>query len=199
MLRHFSGWVGWGLLTFTLTCVICTCYVTSWVIWVGWGGGVLTFRLTCVTCTCYVTSWISPCGHHNCRIRADVVTDVTRPCNLLTLSFMLRFVFQTTRVPCFIKSAMPCSLATRVNSHVNPKLMRNIRVWQWHWINSKSKSLFEVTGRSVTKRMVMWEEENIARVFKSKFPVNYRTSWKMHFKSLGNLKPSLWNESLVLL
>ena len=35
MLRHVLGWgrVGWGVLTFMLTCVTCTCYVTSW------GGG----------------------------------------------------------------------------------------------------------------------------------------------------------------
>ena len=36
-----------------------------------------------------------------------------------------------------------------------------------------------------------------ARVFKSKFPVNYRTSSKMHFKFPGNFKPILWNESIV--
>ena len=61
-----------GVITFMLTCVTCTCYVTSLV----WGGvnvhvdlrhmqmlrhviglgGILTFMLTCVTCTCYVTS-----------------------------------------------------------------------------------------------------------------------------------------------
>ena len=46
------------------------------------------------------------------------------------------------RVLCFIKSAIPCSLATRVNSHVNPKLMRNIRVWQWRWMNSKSRTFW---------------------------------------------------------
>ena len=111
------------------------------------------------------------------------------------------FAFHTIRVLCFIKSAIPCSLATRVNSHVNPKLMRNIRVWQWRWMNSKSKNLLEVTGRSLKKRMAMWEEENIARVFKSKFPVNYsyRASSKMHFKLPENFKPILWNESIVSL
>ena len=112
---------------------------------------------------------------------------------------MLRFAFHTIGVLCFKKSAIPCSLATRVNSHVNPKLMRNIRVWQWRWMNSKSKNLLEVTGRSLKKRMAMWEEENIARVFKSKFPVNYRTSSKMHFKFPGNFKLILWNESIVSL
>ena len=97
------------------------------------------------------------------------------------------------------KSAIPCSLATRVNSHVNPKLMRSIRVWQWRWTNPTSKNLLEVTGRSLKKRMAMWEEENIARVFKSKLPVNYRTSSKMHFKFPGIFKPFFWNESIVSL
>ena len=164
--------------------------------------------------------WVSPCWHHNCRMcwyrcihrrnlsHKDVDTNVHKqkqwPCNLKCrpLSFMLWFgkkIFHTggVRVLCFIKSAIPCSLATRVNSHVNPKLMRSIRVWQWRWMNSKSKNLLEVTGRSLKKRMAMWEEENIARVFKSKFPVNYRTSSKMHFKFPGNFKPILWNESIV--
>ena len=51
MLHYVTG-LRWGVLTFMLTYVTCTCYVTSWV--GGWG--VLTFMLTCVTCTCYVTS-----------------------------------------------------------------------------------------------------------------------------------------------
>ena len=55
------------------------------------------------------------------------------------------------------KSAIPCSLSTRTNHHVNPNLMRSIRVWQWRWMNSKTKSLLEVTGRSLKKRMAMWE------------------------------------------
>ena len=97
------------------------------------------------------------------------------------------------------KSAIPCSLATRVNSHVNPKLMRSIRVWQWRWTNPTSKNLLEVTGRSLKKRMAMWEEENIARIFTSKFPVNYRTSSNMHFKFPGIFKPFFWNESIVSL
>ena len=36
MLRHFLGWVGWGMLTFVRTCDTRACYVTSWL---GWGGG----------------------------------------------------------------------------------------------------------------------------------------------------------------
>ena len=49
-LRHWVG--GVGMLTFMLTWVTCTSYVTS----LGWGVGMLTFMLTWVTCTSYVTS-----------------------------------------------------------------------------------------------------------------------------------------------
>ena len=35
MLRHVLGCGGWGVLTFMLACVTCTCYVTSWVGGVG--------------------------------------------------------------------------------------------------------------------------------------------------------------------
>ena len=76
ILRYVPGLGGWGMLTFMLTCVTCTSYVTS----LGWGvgdvnvhvnlrhmhilryvtglggWGLLTFMLTCVTCTSYVTS-----------------------------------------------------------------------------------------------------------------------------------------------
>ena len=36
-------------------------------------------------------------------------------------------------------------------------------------MNSKSKNLLEVTGRSLKKRMAMWEAENIAR-FQEQIP-----------------------------
>ena len=52
------------------------------------------------------------------------------------------------------KSAIPCSLVTRVNSQVNPKLTRCIRVWQWRWLNSK-ENLLEKTGRTLQKRMAI--------------------------------------------
>ena len=44
-------------------------------------------------------------------------------------------------------------------------------MWQWSWVNSKAKNLLEVTGRSLKKRMAMWEEENIAR-FQEQIPCN---------------------------
>ena len=85
------------------------------------------------------------------------------------------------------KSAIPCSLPTRADSQVNPKLMRSIRVWQWRWMNSKAKNFLEITGRSLQKRMAMWKEENIARVWRSKFPVNCRSWSKNQWKFAGIL------------
>ena len=72
------------------------------------------------------------------------------------------------------KSAIPCSLATRVNGHVNPKLMRSIRIWQWRWQSSK-ENVLEKTGRMLQKRMESWErkKKNPAS-FQHKKPVNYR-------------------------
>ena len=53
------------------------------------------------------------------------------------------------------KSAIPCSLPTRADSQVKPKLMRSIRVWQWRWMNSKAHNFLEITGRSLQQRMAM--------------------------------------------
>ena len=85
------------------------------------------------------------------------------------------------------KLAIPCSLPTRADSQVNPKLMRSIRVWQWRWMNSKANNFLEITGRSLQKRMAMWKEENIARVWQSKFPVNCRSWSKNQWKFAGIL------------
>ena len=133
MLRHILGWgEGWGLLTFMLTCVTCTCYVTSWV-WgrmvcvnvdvnlrhthmlrhvlsLGEGWGVLTFMLTCVTCTCYVTSWVWG--------------------GWCVLTFMLTCVTRTGYVTSWVWG-VGC-----VNVHVNLRHMHMLRhVWvspYWH-------------------------------------------------------------------
>ena len=50
------------------------------------------------------------------------------------------------------KAAIPCSLASRVENKVNPKLMRSIRVWQWRWMNA-SDHVLEKTGFTLQKRM----------------------------------------------
>ena len=44
------------------------------------------------------------------------------------------------------KSAIACSLPTRTNRHVNLKLMQSIRVWQWRWMNSKTRCEREKHG-----------------------------------------------------
>ena len=97
------------------------------------------------------------------------------------------------------KSAIPCSLSTRSNGHVNPKLMRSIRVWQWRWMNSKTKSLMEVTGQALKDRVAMWVRKKTRRVFSNKFPVIYRLSSKKHFKIPGNFESILGHESVVSL
>ena len=101
---------------------------------------------------------------------------------------------------CFKKSAIPCSLATRVNRHVNPKLMRNIRVWQWRWMNSKIQkpfgghwSLFEEAHGDVRggKHRARFQEQIPCKLS--------RISSKMHLKFPGNFMPIVWNESIVSL
>ena len=161
------------MLTFMLTCITCTSDVTS-LGWEGgdvnvhvnlrhmhivrfvtgvWGVGMLTFMLTCITCTSYVTSLGWGGGdvnvHANLR-HMHIWRYVAGLGGMLT--FMLTCVTAMWRLA---KSAMPCSLSTRSNGHVNPKLMRSIRVWQWRWMNSKTKSLLELTGRALKNRMAM--------------------------------------------
>ena len=41
-------------------------------------------------------------------------------------------------------------------------------------MNSKSKNLLEVTGRSLKKRMAMWEEENMAARFQDEIPCKFQ-------------------------
>ena len=105
--------------------------------------GVLTFMLTCCTCACYVTP-----GVWCVCVFTFMLTCRTCACYVTPGFAMWRLS----------KLAIPCSLATRVNSQVNPKLMRSIRVWQWHWMNSK-ENLLEKTGRTLQKRMPMWKKE----------------------------------------
>ena len=122
-------------------------YVTSGV-W-GWGGGrMLTFMLTCGTCACHVMSggW----GHEACNYSKGIFCIKKRIGNKTVL-------IHTGGVDAMwklSKSAIPCSLATRVNGQVNPKLMRSISVWQWRWLNSK-ENILEKTGRTLQKRMAM--------------------------------------------
>ena len=219
-------WWG-GMLTFMLTCGTCACYVTSWV-W-GWGGvGMLTFMLTVGTCACYVT-WKAASESAARILASQALNFVKQsptkktmlitdgaPCypslsakfgwrheacnhskgiSCIKKRMEIRRVDAMWRLP---KSAIPCSLATRVNSRVNPKLMRSIRVWQWRWLNSK-ENLLEKTGRTSQKRMAMWEREKNARVFKTKFTANYRTSSEIHLIFPGKIQPFLCGGSVVSL
>jgi len=77
--------------------------------------------------------------------------------------------------------------------------MRSIRVWQWRWMNSKTKKPFGGHWSLLEEAQGDVRGKNIAHLFKNKFPVNYRTSSKKHFKFPGNLKPILGNESVVSL
>ena len=67
------------------------------------------------------------------------------------------------------KSAIPCSLATRVNGHVNPKLMRSIRIWQWRCQSSK-ENVLEKTGRMLQKRIESWKRKKNPASFQHKSP-----------------------------
>ena len=63
-----------------LTCVTCTCYVTSWV----GGVGCVNVHVNLRHMHMLRRVWVSPCWHHNCRMRADVDTDVKQEQDLLT-------------------------------------------------------------------------------------------------------------------
>ena len=142
----------------------------------------LTFMLTCVTCTSHVTSLGCGGGDVNVHVslrQLHISRDVTG------LGGGDVSVHVNLRLS---KSAIPCSPPTRSNGHVNPKLMRSIRVWQWRWVNSTTKGLMEVTGQALKNRMAMWVGKKFARVFRHKFPVNYRSSLKNHFKIPGIFK-----------
>ena len=113
-----------------LTCVTCTCYVTSCV---GWGWGVSTFRLTCVTCTCYVTSWVGWVGCVNVHVNLrhmHMLRHVLGWVGWGVLTFMLTCATCT----CYVTSWV--GWVGCVNVHVNLRHMHMLRhVWVppcWH-------------------------------------------------------------------
>ena len=70
----------------------------------------------------------------------------------------------------------------------------------WRWMNSKMKSLNYGGHRSSLERPcsnVSWKKTR--RVFRNKFPVIYRLSFKNHFKVPGNFEPILGHESVISL
>ena len=131
------------MLTFVRTCNTSACYVTSWA---GWGGvGMLTFvRAPCYRSLSAKFGW----RHEACNHSKGSFCIKKRIKNKTVL-------IHTGGVDSMwklSKSAIPSSLATRVNGHVNPKLMRSIRIWQWRWMNSK-ENVLEKTGRMLDNRM----------------------------------------------
>ena len=196
MLRHVLGWVGWGgcsrsceLATHahatsrlglggvggcSRSCELAThAHATSRLLGLGGVGGMFTFMWTCDTRACYVTSWVGWGGGGCSR------SCVPLQGNLLHQEKDLkkRILIHTGGVDAMwrlSKSAIPCSLATMVNGHVNPKLMRSIRIWQWRWQSSK-ENVMEKTGRMLQKRMESWKrKKQIRHVFSTKIFVNYR-------------------------
>ena len=177
---YVTSWVGWcgvGMLTFVRTCDTCACYVTSWVGWggyvdvrenlrhirmlrnflgwVGWGGDVdVRENLRHIRMLCNFLGWLVWGGDVDVR-------ENLRHIRMLR-SFLGWVLIRTGGVDSMwklSKSAIPSSLATRVNGHVNPKLMRSIRIWQWRWMSSK-ENVLEKTGRMLDKRMCSRKGKN---------------------------------------
>ena len=185
MLRHVLGWVVWG--GCSRSCELATHAHATSRLGLGGVGGMFTFMWTCDTRACYVTSWVGWCGgdvhvHVNLRhtrMLRHVLGWVgwggcSRSCvplqgNLLHQEKDLkkRILIHTGGVDAMwrlSKSAIPCSLATMVNGHVNPKLMRSIRIWQWRWQSSK-ENVMEKTGRMLQKRMESWKRKKKSGTF----------------------------------
>ena len=134
------------MLTFMLTCVTCTSHVTS----LGWGGGDVNVHVNLrhMHISRYVTG-LEGGGDVNVHVSLRHMHISRYVTGLgggdVNVNVNLRLS----------KSAVPCSPPTRSNGHVNPKLMRSIRVWQWRWMNSTTKGLMEVTGQALKNRMAM--------------------------------------------
>ena len=145
-------------------------------------GGMLTFMLTCITCTCYVTSlgWASRNGGKLSVIK-----------NIFKRGSKAEPLCTGRRG----HNASSCeSLGQKLLSLLRKK--HSVPQLQDFWrMNSKTKSLLEVTGRSLKNR-----QKNTAHLFKRKFPVNYRSSSKKHFKFPGNFKAYFgeWINSFAL-
>ena len=116
----------------------------------------------------------------------------TSSCNLSTVSCMWSCAFVTIGLFCpacvllFIVPVRSSNTDARCqwfNGQVSPKLAMALA--------KLKKNLLEKTGCTLQKRMAMWEKERTARVFRRKFLVNCRTSWKIHMISLGKMQPFL--------
>ena len=133
------------LLCYIIYVFICSCFICFKI-----------YMYIYIYCVCYVMSFCQCAG----EIEADGtsihswkgVFCIKNPIRNTTVLIHTGGVDAMWRLS---KSAIPCSLPTRADSQVNPKLMRSIRVWQWRWMNSKANNFLEITGRSLQKRMAM--------------------------------------------
>ena len=177
MLRNFLGWVGWGGDVDVRENLRDIRMLRNFLGWVGWGGDVDVREnlrhirmlrildseaLTCVkqspTNPALLITDGAPCyrslsakfgwPHEACNHSKGIFCIQKRMKNRTVLIHTGGVDSMWKRS----KSAIPSSLATRVNGHVNPKLMRSIRIWQWRWMNSK-ENVSEKTGRMLDKRM----------------------------------------------
>ena len=131
----------------------------------------LTFMLTCVTCASNVTSLGWGVG-----MLTFMLTCATWTSNVRSLGWGVGMLtFMLTCVTC------------TSNGHVNPKLMRSIRVWQWRWINSTTKGLMEVTGQALKNRMAMWVEKNRAS-FQAQIPCKLQVIVKKPLQNPGDFE-----------
>ena len=155
------GGVGCGMLTFVRTCDTRACYVTSWVAWGGVGNVDVRENLRHTRMLPILASEALTCVKQSPTNPALLLTDGApcyrslsaefgwrhEACNHSKGIFCIKKRIENKTVLIHTggvdsmwrlsKSAIPSSLATRVNGHVNPKLMRSIRIWQWRWMNSK--------------------------------------------------------------
>ena len=176
------------MLTFVRTCNTSACYVTSWV---GWGGDVdVRENLQHIRMLRNFLGWVGWGGDVDVRENLQHIRMLRNflgwrheACNHSKGIFCIKKRIKNKTVLIHTggvdsmwklsKSAIPSSLATRVNCHVNLKLMRSIRIWQWRWMNSK-ENVLEKTGRMLDKRMCSSKGKELARVFNAKILVIYR-------------------------
>ena len=149
-------------------------------------GGMLTFMLTCITCTCYVTSlgWASRNGGKLSVIK-----------NIFKRGSKAEPLCTGRRG----HNASSCeSLGQKLLSLLRKK--HSVPQLQDFWrMNSKTKSLLEVTGRSLKNRMAMWEGKKHRAPFEENIPCKLQVIIEKTLQILGEFKACLENESVVSL
>ena len=147
MLRNFLGWVGWGGDVDVRENLQHIRMLRNFLGWVGWGGDVdVRENLQHIRMLRNFLGWVGSGGDVDVRENLQHIKKRIKNKTVLIHTGGVDSMWKLS------KSAIPSSLATRVNGHVNPKLMRSIRIWQWRWMNSK-ENVLEKTGRMLDKRM----------------------------------------------